>query len=60
MKLTVDSYDLKVAIEERDDLTCDDMFTLCIGLMYTMGFHPNSIKNSIIEIAKSYENSSNK
>lgn len=59
MKLTVDCYNLKVTIEENDDLSCDKMFTLCVGLMHTMGFHPDNIKEAIIEMAESYENSSN-
>lgn len=60
MKLTVECYNLKLTIEEKDDITCDDMFTLCVGLMHTMGFHPDNIRDSIIEMAESYENSSNK
>lgn len=60
MKLTVDYYDLKVTMEDKDDLTCDEMFTLCIGLMHTLGFHPDNIRDSIIEMAESYENRSDK
>lgn len=59
MKLSVNYYDLNLTIEEKDDLTCDEMFTICLGIMTTMGFHPNTIKDSIIEIAESYENCSN-
>lgn len=49
-----------MSIEDKDDLTCDEMFTLCMGLMRTMGFHPDNIKESIIEMAESYEDSSHK
>lgn len=60
MKLTVNYYDLNLAIEEKDDLTCDEMLTICLGVMSTMGFHPDNIKDSIVEMAESYENCSNK
>lgn len=60
MKLTVNYYDLKLIIEEENDILCDEMLTICLGIMTTMGFHPDSIKKSIIEMAESYENSSNK
>lgn len=60
MKLTVNYYDVNLTIEEKDDLTCDEMFITCLGIMTTMGFHPNNIKDSIIAMAESYENCSNK
>lgn len=57
MKFTVEYYDTKVTVEDRDDLVCDEMLDLFIAAMGMMGYHPESIKNAILELAESYEDS---
>ena len=55
MKISFDYYDLKMTLEEQDDLTSTELLDLFIKSMIMLGYHQESIKRAIIELAKEYE-----
>ena len=61
MKIKIDYYDLGLTVERPDDITTDDLLQDFVNIMIMMGYHPESIKRSIIELAEEYnENCDNK
>lgn len=61
MKIRIDYYDLGLTIERPDDITSNDLLQDFVNTMIMMGYHPESIKRSVIELADEYnEDSSNK
>ena len=60
MKIRIDYYDLGLTVERPDDITSDDLLQDFVNVMIMMGYHPESIKRSVIELAEEYESSSNK
>ena len=55
MKISFDYYDLKMTLEDRDDLTSTELLNLFIRSMTMLGYYQESIKKSIIELAEEYE-----
>ena len=55
MKISFNYYDLKMTLENRDDLTSTELLDLFIKSMIMLGYHQESIKRAIIELAKEYE-----
>lgn len=55
MKISFDYYDLKMTLEDRDDLTSTELLDLLIKSMTMLGYHQESIKRSILELAEEYE-----
>lgn len=55
MKIKIDYYDLGLTVERPDDITTDDLLQDFINSMIMMGYHPDSIKRSIIELAEEYQ-----
>lgn len=55
MKISFNYYDLKMTLEDRDDLTSTELLDLFIKSMIMLGYHQESIKRAIIELAKEYE-----
>lgn len=55
MKISFDYYDLKMTLEDRDDLTSTELLDLFIKSMTMLGYHQESIKRSILELAEEYE-----
>lgn len=55
MKISFDYYDLKMTLEDRDDLTSTELLNLFIKSMTMLGYHQKSIKRSILELAEEYE-----
>lgn len=55
MKISFDYYDLKIILENRDDLTSTELLDLLIKSMTMLGYHQESIKRSILELAEEYE-----
>ena len=41
--------------EESDDINSDEMLDIWIKLMTAFGYHPNSIKRSILDLAEDYK-----
>ena len=60
MKIKIDYYDLGLTVERPDDITSDDLLQDFVNTMIMMGYHPESVKRSVIELAEEYESSSNK
>lgn len=62
MKIKIDYYDLGLTVERPDDFSCDELLEDFTRIMLMMGYHPDSIKTSIIELAEEYkdEDSCNK
>lgn len=55
MKISFDYYDLKMTLEGRNDLTSTELLDLLIKSMILLGYHQESIKRSILELAEEYE-----
>lgn len=55
MKISFDYYDLKITLEDRDDLTSTELLNLFIKCMIMLDYHQESIKTSILELAEEYE-----
>lgn len=55
MKISFDYYDLKMTLEDRDDLTSTELLDLFIKSMTMLGYHQESIKRSVLELAEEYE-----
>ena len=55
MKISFDYYDLKMTLENRDDLTSTELLNLFIKSMTMLGYHQENIKRSILELAEEYE-----
>lgn len=55
MKISFDYYNLKMTLEDRDDLTSTELLDLLIKSMIMLGYHQNSIKRSILELSEEYE-----
>lgn len=60
MKIRIDYYDLGLTVERPDDISSGDLLQDFVNTMIMMGYHPESIKRSVIELAEEYESSSNK
>lgn len=60
MKIKIDYYDLGLTVERPDDFSCDDLLHDLINTMIMMGYHPDSIKKSVIELAQYYDYCSDK
>ena len=62
MKIKIDYYDLGLTVERPDDFPCAELLEDFTKIMLMMGYHPDSIKRSIIELAEEYkdEDSCNK
>lgn len=55
MKISFDYYNLKMTLEDRDDLTSTELLNLLIKSMIMLSYHQESIKRSILELAEEYE-----
>ena len=55
MKISFDYYDLKMTLEDRDDLTSTELLDLFIKSMTMLGYHQESIKRSVLELAEEYD-----
>ena len=55
MKIKIDYYDLGLTVERPDDISSDDLLQDFVNAMVMMGYHPDSIKRSIIELAEEYK-----
>lgn len=55
MKISFDYMGLKMTLEDRDDLTSTELLDLFIKSMIMLGYHQESIKRAIIELAEKYE-----
>lgn len=54
MKISFDYYDLKMTLEDRDNLTSTELLDLLVRSMIMLGYHQES-KRAIIELSEEYE-----
>jgi hypothetical protein len=59
MKIKIDYYDLGLTIEQPEDISASELLETFTRAMVMMSYHPDSVKNAVLELAKEYENSSN-
>ena len=59
MKIKIDYYDLGLTIEQPDDISAGELLKVFTRAMVMMSYHPDSVKNAVINLAEEYENSSN-
>ena len=59
MKIRIDYYDLGLTIEQPDDISADELLETFTRAMIMMSYHPDSVKNAVINLAEEYESSSN-
>lgn len=56
MEIRIKNYDLTVTVEQPEDINTDDLLDTFVKLMHMLGYHPNSIKQSVIELSEFYNN----
>lgn len=60
MKIKIDYYELGLTIEQPDDISADELLEVFTRAMVMMSYHPDSVKNAVLNLAEEYESSSNK
>ena len=60
MKIRIDYYDLGLTIEQPDDISADELLETFTRAMVMMSYHPDNVKNAVLDLAEEYENSSDK
>ena len=58
MKIRIDYYDLGLTIEQPDDISTDELLEVFTRAMIMMSYHPDSVKNAVINLAEEYNESS--
>lgn len=59
MKIKIDYYELGLTIEQPDDISADKLLETFTRAMVMMSYHPDSVKNAVLNLAEEYESSSN-
>ena len=59
MKIKIDYYDLGLTIEQPDDISAGELLETFTRAMIMMSYHPDSVKNAVINLAEEYESSGN-
>ena len=59
MKIRIDYYDLGLTIEQPDDISAGELLELFTRAMIMMSYHPDIVKDAVLNLAEEYENSSN-
>jgi hypothetical protein len=53
MKIVIESYGKKYQVEtDHDDVSIEDYLDIFARLLHQVGFHSNTVKESIIEMAE--------
>ena len=60
MKIRIDYYDLGLTIEQPDDISASELLEVFTRAMVMMSYHPDSVKNAVLELAEEYESCSDK
>lgn len=60
MKIRIDYYDLGLTIEQPDDILASELLEIFTRAMVMMSYHPDSVKNAVLELAEEYESCSDK
>ena len=59
MKIKIDYYDLGLTIEQPDDISASELLETFTRAMIMMSYHPDIVKDAVLNLAEEYENSSN-
>ena len=59
MKIRIDYYDLGLTIEHPDDISADELLETFTRAMVMMSYHPDIVKDAVLNLAEEYESSSN-
>ena len=59
MKIKIDYYDLGLTIEQPDDISASELLETFTRAMIMMSYHPDTVKNAVLDLANEYESSSN-
>ena len=59
MKIKIDYYDLGLTIEQPDDISASELLEIFTRAMIMMSYHPDTVKNAVLELADEYESSNN-
>ena len=59
MKIKIDYYDLGLTIEQPDDISASELLETFTRAMIMMSYHPDTVKNAVLELADEYESSNN-
>ena len=59
MKIRIDYYDLGLTIEQPDDISADELLETFTRAMVMMSYHPDIVKDAVLNLAEEYESSSN-
>ena len=60
MKLRIDYYDLGLTIEQPDDISAGELLEVFTRAMVMMSYHPDIVKDAVLNLAEEYEDCSNK
>ena len=60
MKIKIDYYDLGLTIEPPDDISAGELLETFTRAMVMMSYHPDAVKDAVLDLAEEYENSSDK
>ena len=60
MKIKIDYYDLGLTIEQPDDISASELLETFTRAMVMMSYHPDTVKDAVLDLAEEYENSSDK
>lgn len=59
MKIKIDYYDLGLTIEHPDDISAVELLETFTRAMIMMSYHPDIVKDAVLNLAEEYESSSN-
>ena len=59
MKIRIDYYDLGLTVERPDDISASELLEVFTRAMVMMSYHPDTVKDVVIELARDYESCSN-
>ena len=58
MKIKIDYYDLGLTIEQSDDISAGELLETFTRAIVMMSYHPDTIKDAVLDLAEEYESSS--
>ena len=58
MKIKIDYYDLGLTIEHPDDISAVELLETFTRAMIMMSYHPDTVKDAVLELVENYEDRS--
>ena len=59
MKIKIDYYDLGLTIEHPDDISAVELLETFTRAMIMMSYHPDIVKDAVLELVENYESCDN-